>query len=378
MASGNTVELTLPKRRRRFPHVLGRLRRQLRRHRRKAIWAGVGVGLAVTAVLILTFVSVPYYALYPGDVYSATGAVSSPSEPTYEPMSLIGFVTVSSNRTDSLWEWARAHFDSSASLQHEDVFNRGMRPAERRRHDTRLMTRSQEVSVFVALRELGYEVPDTEALVSGLVPCMPAEDHLAVEDVILEVDGARVSTAKEVSSAVRSRAVGEVVRFVVRRAGDTETTWIDVPLGSSADPCLTEDTRTSAADERPLLGVLLADEMGDFGVDISFATGGIAGPSAGLAFTLSILDLLTPGELTEGRPLAVTGTMSLDGSVGAVGGVRQKVKAVERRNFRRMLVPEGQYEEARSAASESLEIIEVATLAEALQAAAPNWSPPEA
>ena len=173
-------------------------------------------------------------------------------------------------------------------------------------------------------------------------------------------------------------AGGEVVRFVVRRAGDTETTWIDVPLGSSADPCLTEDTRTSAADERPLLGVLLADEMGDFGVDISFATGGIAGPSAGLAFTLSILDLLTPGELTEGRPLAVTGTMSLDGSVGAVGGVRQKVKAVERRNFRRMLVPEGQYEEARSAASESLEIIEVATLAEALQAAAPNWSPPEA
>ena len=59
VANGNTVELTLPKRRRRFPHVLGRLRRQMRRHRRKAIWTGVGVGLAVTAVLILTFVSVP-------------------------------------------------------------------------------------------------------------------------------------------------------------------------------------------------------------------------------------------------------------------------------------------------------------------------------
>ena len=376
MVGENTVDVTLPKRRRRFPHLLGGLWRLLRRHRRKTIWASVAVVLAVAAFLVLTLVSVPYYGLYPGDVYSATGAVSSPSEATYEPMSNIGFVTVSSNRVDSLWEWGRAYFDSSATLQHEDTFNRGLQPQERRDLDARLMTRSQEVSLFVALHELGYDLPEPEALVSGLVPCMPAEEHLEVDDVILEVGDVPVSSSKEVSTAVRDRSVGDVVRFGVRRSGETETTWIDVPLGSSADPCLAEGTRTSVEEERPLLGVLLVNDFRDLGVDISFATGGIAGPSAGLAFALSILDLLTPGELTEGRPVAVTGTIAPDGSVGPVGGVHQKVKAVERRNFRLMLVPEDQYEEARAAASERLEIVEVATFAEALQFVAPNWSPP--
>ena len=112
-------------------------------------------------------------------------------------------------------------------------------------------------------------------------------------------------------------------------------------------------------------------------MDISFATGNIAGPSAGLAFSLSVLDLLTPGELTGGNPVAVTGTISPDGTVGNVGGVAQKVRAAERRNFRLMLVPEGQYDEAVAAAGDSIEIVEVSSLAEAIEAVAPDWSPPE-
>ena len=349
--------------------------RLVRGNPRRAIWTAAVLGFVVAVLLVLTFVSVPYYALYPGDVYSATGAVSSESETTYEPMSLIGFVTVSAQRMDSLWQWVGAYFDSSATLQHEDVFNRGMSPQERRNTDSRLMTRSQDVSVYVALRELGDELPESQVVVSGLVPCMPAAEHLATGDVITAVGGEEVTTAAEVSSSVRSRSVGEVVEFGIRREDETESVRLDIPLGSSADACIDPQTRTSAEDERPLLGVLLSNDVGDLGVDITFATGNIAGPSAGLAFSLSVMDLLTPGELTE-QSVAVTGTISPDGTVGSVGGIAQKVRAAERRNFRLMLVPEGQYDEAIAAAGDELEIVEVSSMAEALEAVAPNWSPP--
>ena len=349
--------------------------RLIRRNPRRAIWTGAVLGLAVAALGVLTFVSVPYYALYPGDVYSATGAVSSESETTYEPMSLIGFVTVSAQRTESLWQWVGANFDGSATLQHEDVFNRGLSPQERRNTDARLMTRSQDVSVYVALRELGYELPRSEVVVSGLIPCMPAAGHIVIGDVITEVAGERVSESGHVSSAVRRRAVGELVEFGIRREGESESVFVEIRLGSSADECIDPQNRTSPEDERPLLGVILANHVGDLGVDIDFATGNIAGPSAGLAFSLSVLDLLTPGELTE-QPVAVTGTISPDGTVGSVGGIAQKVRAAERRNFRLMLVPAGQFEEASAAAGEALEIVEVSSMSEALAAVAPDWSPP--
>ncbi len=414
MAGENTVDITLPSRWRRFRHRtevsgltggeyragrLGRplrtlrlgiiglrrvgfgglavgLWRLLRRNPRRTIASTALVGLTVAAILVMTFVSVPYYALYPGDVYSATGAVSSESETTYEPMSLIGFVTISAQRVDSLWQWVGAYLDPSATLQHEDVFNRGMTPQERRNTDTRLMTRSQDVSVYVALRELGYELPQSEVIVSGVIPCMPAADHITIGDVITEVGGVAVTTSSEVSSAVRSRSVGEVVRFGIRKEGDSESMRFDIRLGSSADPCIDAENRTSSEDERPLLGVILSNDVGQLDVDIDFATGNIAGPSAGLAFALSVADLLTPGELTEGEAVAVTGTISPDGTVGTVGGIAQKVVAAERRNFRLMLVPEGQFDEASAAAGDQLQIVEVSTMAEALEAVAPNWTPP--
>ena len=348
-----------------------------RRNPRRTIWTTAVLGVVVAALLVLTFVSAPYYALYPGDVYSATGAVSSQSETTYEPMSLIGFITISARPTESLWQWAFAHLDGSATVQHEDVFNRGLSPQERRNIDARLMTRSQDVSVYVALRELGYDLPDSQVVVSGLIPCMPAAEHIAIGDVITTVGGEPVTESSEVSSAVRSRAVGELVEFGIRRPDEDESTLVDITLGSSADECIDASSRSSPEDARPLLGVILANDVGDLGVDISFATGNIAGPSAGLAFSLSVLDLLTPGELTGGNPVAVTGTISPDGTVGNVGGVAQKVRAAERRNFRLMLVPEGQYDEAVAAAGDSIEIVEVSSLSEALEAVAPDWSPPE-
>ena len=93
---------------------------------------------------------------------------------------------------------------------------------------------------------------------------------------------------------------------------------------------------------------------------------GVDGNSAGLAFTLAILDLLTPGELTGGRSIGVTGTIEADGDVGPVGSVDLKAVAMQEAGVDRLLVPAGQGGEAASRAGDALEVVEVATLDEAL------------
>ena len=83
---------------------------------------------------------------------------------------------------------------------------------------------------------------------------------------------------------------------------------------------------------------------------VSVNSGDVGGPSAGLAYTLAIIDQLTPGSLTGGKTVAVTGTMELDGSVGEVGGVYQKTLAAISAGATLMVVPTGEYRDAIHAA----------------------------
>ncbi|CAB4626074.1 unannotated protein [freshwater metagenome] len=103
-----------------------------------------------------------------------------------------------------------------------------------------------------------------------------------------------------------------------------------------------------------------------FPVQISIDSGRVGGPSAGLAFTLGILDVMSPGSLTGGRKVSATGTMALDGTVGPIGGMHQKVMASRRAGVDLMLVPASEVDEARRYAGD-LRIEPVASLTQALE-----------
>ncbi len=128
----------------------------------------------------------------------------------------------------------------------------------------------------------------------------------------------------------------------------------------------------AAPDEpaRAVIGIAPEDRVigFDFPVDVTIDSGNVGGPSAGLAFTLAVLDVLTPGELTGGRRVAVTGTMSLDGTVGPVGGAAQKAITVRDAGYEVFLVPPDELDEVRTAVGDDLEVIAVGTLAAALDA----------
>jgi PDZ domain-containing protein len=122
----------------------------------------------------------------------------------------------------------------------------------------------------------------------------------------------------------------------------------------------------------------------DLPFEVDIDTGDIGGPSAGLAFTLALIDELSPGDLTGGRDVAVTGTISLDGSVGAIGGLPQKVSAVRQNGYDLFLVPASQPElddpeqlqRLEDIAQGDVEIVPVESLDDALAALAARGGDP--
>ena len=98
----------------------------------------------------------------------------------------------------------------------------------------------------------------------------------------------------------------------------------------------------------PCLGVVLEPFVDyHFPINVKIDTEKVGGPSAGLAFTLALIDDLTPGDLTGGRRVAVTGTINPDGTVGPVGGVEQKVITARHNDVSMMIVPKQEVKDAR-------------------------------
>ena len=109
------------------------------------------------------------------------------------------------------------------------------------------------------------------------------------------------------------------------------------------------------------LGLSIAD-----GTDIQIDSRGIGGPSAGLAFALEIIAVLTHDDLTGGHLVGVTGTLDSRGYVGPVGGVAEKVTATRRSGAQLLIVPRSEYGEAVADAGNALSVAGVSTLSDAL------------
>ncbi|MCG0274654.1 MAG: PDZ domain-containing protein [Thermosediminibacteraceae bacterium] len=220
------------------------------------------------------------------------------------------------------------------------------------------MEESQKIAEVVALRRAGYKpiIMGRGARVVEIMEDSPARGLILPEDIITKVDGIKVNLAEEVVNLVTRRRIGEKVNIEIERNGRKIS--LTVP---------TVESKTEKG--RPMIGVLITtlDWKPVLPVDIKIDTGDIGGPSAGVMFTLEILNQLTPGDLTKGRKIAGTGTISLDERVGEIGGVTQKVAAAARDGAEIFFVPEKNAEEAFKAAKNlNIEIIPVKTLQDVL------------
>lgn len=298
----------------------------------------------------------------------------------YPPEGDFFFVTVTEPEQSAL-SWFLGRDEPAVEfMTYEEKF--GIQtPEQRRTFALEFMRTSEQVAQFVALQRLGYDVSviEGDVLIEAMV-CLesdpddgectrwaPSDDVLDPGDRIVSVDDEEVEGVEDLGRILADFAPGDFVKMSVERPGvDDEVLRLHVDVELTADP---DDP------ERAIVGFFPFDTRRvELPFELDIQTGSIGGPSAGLAFTLTLIDELSPGELTGGRRVAVTGTIELDGTVGPIGGLRQKASAVEQAGVEVFLVPAAQGDDdvaaAREVAGSDVEIIQVATLEEALTALA--------
>lgn len=276
----------------------------------------------------------------------------------FEPAGTILFTTVSIDDELTVAEWMQSWLSEGIELHtRESVF--GDRTSEEQReYNLDLMAASVDTAVFVALDHLGIEMFDATGLsFDSTVEGAPADGTLDPDWVIVALDGIAITTLDSLRDLLASREPGASAILTVEVDGTAQRR--DVPITLGAHPDGGGFIGIRGVRER------LVRRQLPFDVDIE--SGAFSGPSAGLAFTLAIIDALTPGELTGGGTVAVTGSIAVDGSVGSVGGVAQKATAADRAGADLFVVPSGSVPEAVAGAGDTT-VVGVSSLAEALAA----------
>lgn len=329
--------------------------------RRRWPWIVTPVALVMAVVIASFSISLPYYRIAPGSARAITSLVSVPEERSFPPEGAFLLTTVSLGETravDAFLGWLDPDVDVVPRDQVVPPDTTGQEFLELNRL---FMEQSKQAAIVVALRRLGFAVPEQGegAIVAGVGDDLPATGKLSPGDVIVGVDGQQVMTSSDAVRIIRTHAPGDTIPLQVR------------PGGREGEPVPVELVAAEHPDEpgQPLIGVQLRTHKQRFDMPfpVSIDSQNIGGPSAGLAFTLSVIDLLTAGELSGGQPIAVTGTIELDGTVGRVGGVAQKAAAVKESGVGVFIVPKAEEALARAHAGD-VEVIGVDTLEEALTA----------
>ena len=331
-------------------------------------------GLVAAAFLV----RLPYYLVQPGSVRPAESRIDIEAGRSYTDEGEIMFTTVLLSRaTPALM--VRAWLDDAVVVRSQDEVYPDGDVDGARRENLQRMDLSKLIATRVALEHVGIdaEFDASGARVLGFTEGSAAEAALQLGDVITGVDGGEVGMPDEIALELEDRRPGDTVPVTVQRDVDgdlepDEEVELELVLGEAS---------VADADRgpgRPVLGVNVepADPVVESPITVAVDSGEVSGPSAGLAWTLGIIDRLTPGALTGGRRIAVTAEIFDDGTVGEVGGVAQKVAAVKRAGVELFLYPASTPDEVqremRRIAGDEVVLEPVATVEEAVEVLVPG------
>lgn len=348
--------------------------------RRHVSWpARILLGLAILVVIgvIAGFViRVPYTTIAPGEALSLPPRITVNGAQSYpDGRGDIRLLFVREANHVNFWQYLRARLDSDIDLARDADVNPGnLTGAQLNAQGLEQMAQAKIAATVVAMQAAGYKVKPAPGLrVNDLSPGMPAIDALQWGDVIFTADGKKLDDATQLSAAIDKHKVGDTVSLDVERGGKRMTIPVKVaefpqPPGSTTPP-------------RKGIGVELVPRY-TFPFSVNVDTTGIGGPSAGLAMALAITDSLTPGDLTGGTRVAVTGTIDPAGNVGEIGGIEQKAVAARAAGVKLFLVPQCSTDDPKSALEQcradldrarkrvgsKVQVVPVATFEQALQA----------
>ena len=323
----------------------------------------------VALAALLAVLPVPYVTWSPGGAHNTLGLVGgkgpNASDPmiridglaTYPTTGRLDLTTLSVTKPDS-WvglpqALAAYWLPGRDALPRDAIYPPGKSSAEVEDEEAEMMETAQDDAVVAALRAAKQPVRERPAVASVTIGG-PAHQRLLPGDLILAVDGRPTPRPDDVPVAVRKHRPGEQVSFTVLR--ERTETVVRVRTRRSASRPFVASVGISVA-----VGYQYQPE-----VSFEFARR-IGGPSAGLVFALAIYDKVTPGPLLAGQHVAGTGTIAPDGTVGAIGGIQEKIAAATSAGATAFLVPAPNCKDV-AGLDPDLTLVKVTTLADGIAA----------
>ena len=317
----------------------------------------LALGLGVAAAVL----PVPYVVESPGPTFNTLGTentkpvISISGRETFPAKGNLDLTTVyvdgGPNGPVSVFEAFSAWLDGSKAVYPEElIFPTGVTKEESQQESAVAMATSQENAVAAALK--GLDIPYGQKLeVADLSDGSASAGKLQKGDVFISVNGKPV-TSLEVIQEELAAGKGKPAVVVVSRDGQQVTETVTPARNPSG---------------RYILGVLLQYRF-TFPFDVKISLDKVGGPSAGMMFALGIMDTLTPGDLTGGKHIAGTGTISPDGVVGPIGGIAVKMHGARADGATMFLAPAANCAEVVGHIPDGLQVVKVENLDEAKSA----------
>jgi len=308
--------------------------------------------------VLLAVVTVPFVSLGPGPTFDTLGEVDGKQvvqidgTETHPTTGHLNMTTVSQRDDLSLGEALTLWLSGQEQLVPRDIiYPPGRSREEVDKANNADFKQSEDSAEYAALGYLKYPSAVTVAKVNDPGP---SAGKLKSGDAIDAVDGIPVATVEQFTGYLKGTKPGQVVTIDFRRKNQPAGV-AQITLGENKDR------------DFGFMGVAVLDApWAPFVVNFNLAN--IGGPSAGLMFSLAVVDKLTTGELAGSTFIAGTGTISIDGKVGQIGGITHKMVAAHAAGATVFLVPAKNCYEANSDNPSDMRLVKVDTLGEAVDA----------
>ncbi|MFD2612957.1 SepM family pheromone-processing serine protease [Paenibacillus gansuensis] len=338
--------------------------------------------LVLLICYVLIYLPTPYVVYQPGSAEVIRPMIHvNEGDPEEKGTFMLTTVSLTySNTLQYLYALVNPYQDIA---KRSELLQKGESREEYSERQAYVMQTSQSNAVQAAYKKAGipFKMVTKSVIVLETNEGMPAEKVLLPGDRLLSVDGKDVKNLEELLRLIRLKKVGETVKIGYERGKEKK----EASIVLAALPV--QPGEKKPAKPQPGIGIIPAELQtvmpSSGGKTVEIKAGEIGGPSAGFMFSLAILNQLTPGDLTKGYRIAGTGTITPEGEIGVIGGIKHKIVAADKEGAEIFFAPKDWYPpkgqryqpvlnttEAKERAKmigTKMKIVSVGTLDEALQ-----------
>lgn len=307
--------------------------------------------LLILLIVLFFNVKVPYYIMAPGGTINITDRVEMEGYQNKDGSLNMLYVSEYEGTPATLLVAKLKSWDIEKNEERQ-ISDESISDIEKRNKIMR--DNSLDIATMVAYTEAGKEITikDKKNVVIGVTK----DNGLEVGDVILKTDGQECDDIKEIKKIISSKEVGDTITFKVLRNNKEEEIKSKILL----------------EDNTKVIGVVIITEY-DYDIDpeinVKFKKTE-SGASGGLMLTLTIYNAISDEDIIKGRNIAGTGTISPDGTVGEIDGIKYKIMGAAQDKMDIVFVPSANYDEAiktKEKYNYDINIIKVDTFDEAVE-----------